>query len=112
MHRMTHKRCFAHAHLSMLMRLLATEPRSTAILLLPFHCLCGTILLTRYLIVWDWRVLRPMLLYWQKFAGFRFVFQCFQFIFFVSIGWYSGAGVIGLIGCVALSWLCIADVFS
>ena len=31
-------------------------------------------------------------------AGSLFVFYCFHIIFFLSIGWYCGAGVIGPIG--------------
>ena len=44
------------------------EPRSTARVL--FHCqyLCGTILVTQYSMVWDWRVSRagPMPFYWPS----------------------------------------------
>ena len=31
------------------------------------------------------------------------VFTLFPFLFFLSIGWYCGAGVFGLIGCISLS---------
>ena len=50
------------------MRRLAAEPSSTAGLSLPFQCPSGTIFLTTYLMVWDWRVSRagPMLLYWPN----------------------------------------------
>ena len=42
-----------------------TEPRSTARLFFPSRCSTGTILLTQYSMVWDWRVSRagPMLFY-------------------------------------------------
>ena len=40
------------------MRLLAAEPRSTAGLLFLCQYLCGTILVTPYSMVWDWRVSR------------------------------------------------------
>ena len=54
--------CGLHAvlwsHIGILMRLLAAEHRSTAGLLFFSQCLCGTILLTLYSMVWDWRVLR------------------------------------------------------
>ena len=64
--------CWLHAalwsHISTLMQRLAAEPCSTAGLLFPSWCPSGTILLTPYLIVWDWQVSRtgPMLLYWPK----------------------------------------------
>ena len=47
---------------------LAAEPCSTAGFLFPSRCPSGTILLTPYSMVWDWRVSRagPMLLYWPK----------------------------------------------
>ena len=45
---------------------LAAEPRSTAGPLFRSQCPSGTILLTPYSMVWDWRVSRamPMLFYW------------------------------------------------
>ena len=51
-----------------LMHLLAAEPCSTTGLLFSSRCLSGTILLTPFSMVWDWRVSRaePMLLYWPK----------------------------------------------
>ena len=47
---------------------LDAEHRSTAGLLFPSWCHSGTILLTPYSMVWDWRVSRagPMLFYWHK----------------------------------------------
>ena len=39
-------------------RLLAAEPRSLAGLIFTFQYLCGTILVTPYSMVWDWRVSR------------------------------------------------------
>ena len=55
-------------HIDTLMHRLVTEPCSTAGLLFPSRCPSGTILLTPYSTVWDWRVSRagPMLLYWPK----------------------------------------------
>ena len=54
--------CGLHAvlwlHIGILMRRLTAEPRSTAELLFPSQCLSGTILLTPYSMVWDWRVSR------------------------------------------------------
>ena len=64
--------CGLHAvlwsHIGSLMHRLAAEPCSTAGLLFPSRCPSGTILLTAYSIMWDWRVSRagPMLLYWPK----------------------------------------------
>ena len=64
--------CKLHAvlwsHIGTLMHRLAAEPCSTAGLLFPPRCPSGTILLTPYSMVWDWRVSRagPMLLYWPK----------------------------------------------
>ena len=56
------------SHIGTLKHRLAAEPCSTAGLLLPSRCSTGTILLTPYSMVWDWRVSRagPMLLYWSK----------------------------------------------
>ena len=50
------------------MHRLAAEPLSTAGLLFSFRCPSGTILLTQYSIVWDWRVSRAgsMLFYKPK----------------------------------------------
>ena len=84
--------------------LLAAEPLSTALLLLPFQCLCGTILMAPYSMVWDWRVLiaGPMLFYWPKLLAsfcsllFSHSLLCFYRLVFV-------ARVFGLIGCSSLS---------
>ena len=75
------------------------------------QCTSGTILLTPYLMVWDWRVSRvgPMLFYWPKL--FYPSSTIFPYLFYRSIGWYCGAGVFGLIGCVSLSQPCTADLF-
>ena len=56
------------SHICTLMHRLAAEPRSIAGLLFPSRCPSGTILLTPYSMVWDWRVsrARPMLFYWPK----------------------------------------------
>ena len=60
-------RCALVAH-GTLMHCLAAEHCSIAGLLFPSRCLSGTILLTAYSMVWDWRVsiAWPMLLYWPK----------------------------------------------
>ena len=46
------------SHIGILMCLPAVEPRSTAGLLFPSQYLSGTICLTPYSMVWDWRVSR------------------------------------------------------
>ena len=59
--------CGSHAvlwsHIVTLMHRLAAVHSSTGGLLFPSRCPSGTILLTQYLMVWDWRVSRagPML---------------------------------------------------
>ena len=64
--------CGLHAvlwsHIGTLMHRLAAEPCSTAGLLLTSRCPFGTILLTSFSMVWNWRVSRAgsMLLYWSK----------------------------------------------
>ena len=94
--------CWLHAvlwsHIGTLMHLLAAEPCSTAGLLFPSRCPSGTILLTPYPMVWDWRVSKagPMLLYWPKLLYPYYSLLLFSYL---SIGWYCGAGVFGLIGC-------------
>ena len=54
--------CGLHAviwsHIGALMRLLAVEPRSTARFLFLYQSPSGTILLTQFSMVWDWRVSR------------------------------------------------------
>ena len=54
------------SHIGTLMHRLTAEPCSTAGLLFSSRCPSGTILLTPYSMVWDWRVSRalPMLFYW------------------------------------------------
>ena len=67
---------------------------------IPCQYLCGTILVTPYSMVWDWRISRagPMPFYILA-ALSLFVSCCFDFLFFHSKGWYCGAGVFELIGC-------------
>ena len=85
---------------------LAAEPRSTAGLLVPSQRPAGTILLTPYSMVWDWRVSRagPMLFYWHSLLySYYSLLLFFPFSFFLSLSWYCGAGVFGLIRCISLS---------
>ena len=46
---------------------------------------------------------RAKFFYWPKQLAPFYVFYCFTFYFFLSIGWYFGAVVLGLIGCKSLS---------
>ena len=92
-------------HIGTLMHSLAAEPCSTVGLLFPFRYPSGTILLAPFSMVWDWRVSRagPMLLYWPKLLySYYSLLLSFPFSSF-CIGWYCGAGVFGLIGCISLS---------
>ena len=52
-------------------------------------------------LAWDW----PMLLYWRKLLYPYYSLLIFFPFSFLSIGWYCGAGVFGLIGCTSLSAL-------
>ena len=45
----------------------------------------------------DWRFFNDLS------CSLLFLFYCFHFLFFISIVWYCGAGVFGLIGCKLLS---------
>ena len=75
-------------------------------LLFPSRCPSGTNLLTPYLMVWDWQLSRagPMLLYCPKqLYPYYSLLLFFPFLFFLSICWYCGAGVFGLIWCMSLS---------
>ena len=63
-------------------------------------------LLFPYSMVWDWRVSRTgsMLFYWsQMLYPYSNLLLFFPFLLFLPIGWYCGAGVFGLIGCISLS---------
>ena len=91
------------SHIGTLLPRLAAEPCSTAGLLFTSRCPSGTILLTPYSMMWDWRVSRagPVLLYWHKLLyPYYSLLLFFHSLFFLSIGWYCGAWVFGLIGCV------------
>ena len=75
------------------MRLLAAEPRSTSGLSFPCQYLCGTILVTPYSMVWDWRVSRagPMPFYWPicslPFCLLLFSLSLLSFYGLVLWGW-------------------------
>ena len=94
------------SHIGTLMHRLAAEPCSRAGFLFPSQCPSRTILLTAYSMVWDWWISRagPMLLCWPKLLyPYYSLLLFFPFFFFLSIGWYCGAGIFGLIGCISLS---------
>ena len=80
-------------------RLVAEGPRSTTGPLFTSQCPCGTFFLTPYSIMCDCRVLRagPMLIYWLKLLYPFLSSTIFFFLFFLSIGWYCGDEVFGLI---------------
>ena len=67
------------SHIGTLMRLPAAEPRSTAGVLFPSQYLSGTIWLTTYSMVWDWRVSRigPMPFCWPS-CSLLFCLQLFS----------------------------------
>ena len=71
---------------------------------------CETILLTiespTHSMVWDWRVSRPatlMLFYWPKLLHIFLSSTIFPFLFFLSVSFYYGAVVFGLIWCRSLT---------
>ena len=73
---------------------LSAEPCSTAGLLFPSRCPSGTILLTSYLMVWDWWVSRagPMLLYWPK-------------LLYPLLSFSSFCLLVGIVGLGSTDWL-------
>ena len=104
--------CGLHAvpwsHIGILMHRLAAEPRATAGLLFAFQCPSGTVLLTPYSMVPDWQVSRvgPVLFYCPKLLCPYYsllLFLPFSSFCLYSIGWYCGAGVLGLVGYISLS---------
>ena len=73
-----------------LMHLFAAEPRSIAGLLFCFQYHCGTIFVTPYTMVWDWRVSRagPMSLYWPSCSlPFCLLLSLLSFYVLVLRGW-------------------------
>ena len=89
--------CVLHAGLwsqiCTLMRLLVAEPRRTAGLLFPYQYLCGTILVTPYSIVFDWRISRagPTPFYWPSCSlNFCLLLHSLSFLSFYGMilwGW-------------------------
>ena len=85
--------CGLHAVLWAHISYTYAEPRSTAGRLLPCQYLCGTIFVTPYSMVWDWRVSRaePMHFYWPcNWLHFCLLLLCLSllsFYGFVLWGW-------------------------
>ena len=93
------------SHIGTPMHRLAAEPRSTPGLLFSFRCLSGTILLTLYSMVWDWRVSRAgqIFFYWPKLLYPYYSLLLFS-LSLLSVYWLDcGDGVFRLIGCISLS---------
>ena len=101
-HRCTHSCAFSLQNLN-----------SSAVTLFSFQCLCGPILLTMYLMVWDCWVSRARLIlfYWPKMQDPFLSSTVFLFLFFLSIGSYCGAVVFRMIRCKSLFHPCTADLF-
>ena len=101
--------CGLHAvlwsHIGTLMHRLAAEPRSTARLLFTSRCPSGTIFLTQYSMVRDWRVSRagPMLFYRPKLLYPYNILLLFSISFLSVYRLVLWAGVFGLIWCISLS---------
>ena len=101
------------SYIGTLMRLHTAEPRSIAGLLFPCQYLCGTILVTLYSMVWDWRVSRagPMPLYWPScslhFGLLLFSLSLLSFYGLVLWGWGLRTDMV----LIALSQPCIASFF-
>ena len=109
--------CGLHAvlwpHIGTLMNRLAAEPCSTAELLFPSRCPSGTILLTPYSIVWDWRISRagPRLLYWPKLLYPYYSFSVYRRLLSVyrSVLWGYGLRTDRVY--ITLSQPCTAELF-
>ena len=61
------------------------------------QCLCETILMTLYLMVWDWQVLRAEPIVFIVVHGRSLPFCQIICYFFLSMAWYYEAGVFGVI---------------
>ena len=101
-------------HIGILMRLPAAEPRSIAGLLFPSQYLSGTIWLTKYSMMWDWRGSRegPMPFCWPS-CSLLFCPQLFSLsliLLYRLVVW--GWGLRTDIMSICLSWPCIANLFN
>ena len=98
--RYTDSRCVGHTSVYLCACLLQNLAVLKTFISLSVY-LCGTVLRTQYLMVWDWRVLRtgPRFFLFTSAASSIFFSYCFYFLFLHSLGWYCRAGVFGLIVC-------------
>ena len=89
------------------------EPRSITRFLFPCQCLCGTILVTRCSMVWDWRVSRagPLPFYWPSYSltFCLLLFSLSLLSFCGSVLWGWGLWTDRVL--IALSQPCIANRF-
>ena len=101
------------SHIVSPMRLPVAESRRIAGLLFPFQYLCGTILVTPYSMVWDWRVSRAgsMSLYRPSFSLpfclFLFSLSLLSLYGLLLWGWGLRTDRV----CIALSQHCITNIF-
>ena len=101
-------------HIGTLMRLLAAELRSTSGIFFQICLyLCGTILVSRYSMVWDWRVSRAMQMhfYWPS-CSLPFCLQQFSpsvLSFYELVLWGWGLRTDRLL--IALSQPCTVNLF-
>ena len=111
--------CGLHAvlwsHVGTLIHCLAAKPRSTGGLLFSYRCLSGTILLTPYSMVWDWRASRAgsMLFYWPKLLYPYYSLLLFSLSLlsvYRLVLWGRGLRTDGVY--TTLSQPCTADLFS
>ena len=111
--------CGLHAvpwsHIGIFMLRLAAEPRNIASHLFPSQFPSVSFFLTSYSMVWDWRLSSegPMLFNLITYSIPSKVLYYFPFLFFLSIGWYSEAGVFRLMRCTYTTHYqpCTADLF-
>ena len=109
--------CGLHAvllsQIDTLTRLLGAEPLSIAGHLFPGLCLCGTILVTPCLMVWDWRVsrVRSMPFYWPScsLTLCLLLFSLSLLSFYGLVLWGWGLRTDRML--IPLSQPCIADLF-
>ena len=87
------------------LRLHSAELRTTIGPLFSSQCPSGTIFLALYSMVWDWRVSRagPMFFHRPKMLYPYYSLILFFLSLLSVIGWYCGARVFWLIGCISLS---------
>ena len=93
------------SHIGTLMHRLAAEPCSKAGLLFPSPCPSGTILLTLYSMVWDWRVSKQGQCFFISLSCSipTIVFYSFSLSLLSVCRLVLWAGVFGPIGCTSLS---------